>query len=133
MGIFADSFESQLRTRLVSFIKCRALSIPVHQPISSGEINRCNLFKESCESFRTMERDSEESSWNDALIQLGTRPIELLSGAVTSLGLSAQAQSKTRIGFVNQSISQMDTTHWYVGAEAVFDRWAMSAGGSVCS
>jgi hypothetical protein len=36
------------------------------------------------------------------------------------------------MGFGNKSISQMDATHWYVGAEALFDAWGKS-GGDVAS
>jgi hypothetical protein len=39
--------------------------------------------------------------------------------------------AQSPIGFVNHSISQMDATHWYVGAEAVFDPWGKSGGGTV--
>jgi hypothetical protein len=46
------------------------------------------------------------------------------SGKVTTV----DASMKT--GFVNQSINQMDDTHWYVGAEAVFDEWGKSGGGT---
>jgi len=39
--------------------------------------------------------------------------------------------AQTTVGFVNQSINQMDSTHWYDGAEAVFDPWGKSGGGTV--
>src|SRR5215470_15178600 len=35
------------------------------------------------------------------------------------------------VGFVNHSINQMDANHWYVGAEALFDAWGKSGGGTV--
>lgn len=41
---------------------------------------------------------------------------------------TVHASSKT--GFVNQSIHQMDDTHWYVGAEALFDEWGKGGGGT---
>ncbi len=41
----------------------------------------------------------------------------------------AAVQASTKTGFVNQSINQMDSNHWYVGAEAVFDAWGASGGG----
>jgi hypothetical protein len=40
-------------------------------------------------------------------------------------------QAHTPVGFVNQSINQMDVNHWYVGAEALFDPWGKSGGRTV--
>jgi len=50
------------------------------------------------------------------------------AGASCSRGPSV-AQASIKTGFVNQSINQMDSNHWYVGAEAVFDAWGKSGGG----
>lgn len=49
-------------------------------------------------------------------------------GHSACVGREAQASVKT--GFVNQSINQMDSTHWYVGAEAVFNEWGKGGGGT---
>ncbi len=51
------------------------------------------------------------------------------SGNTASVVVVPAAKAQTKTGFVNQSINQMDSTHWYVGAEALFDEWGKSGGG----
>jgi hypothetical protein len=51
------------------------------------------------------------------------------SGASSCSSGPSQAQASIRTGFVNKSIHPMDSTHWYVGAEAVFDSWGKSGEG----
>jgi hypothetical protein len=66
------------------------------------------------------------------LILLVASSIGLCSCNGPVAGLSVPAvHAQSPIGFVNQSISQMDATHWYVGAEALFDPWGKSGGGTV--
>ena len=36
---------------------------------------------------------------------------------------SANPHANTKYGFVNQSINQMDSNHWYVGGEAIVAPW----------
>lgn len=44
--------------------------------------------------------------------------------------VDSTVHASSKIGFVNQSIHQMDETHWYVGAEALFDEWGKGGGGT---
>ena len=56
--------------------------------------------------------------------------VVVLLGASSCSSGPSQAQASIRTGFVNKAIHPMDSTHWYVGAEAVFDSWGKSGGGT---
>lgn len=56
--------------------------------------------------------------------------VVLAAAQLSCSGNVTTVKASTRTGFVNQSINQMDDTHWYVGAEAVFDEWGRSGGGT---